>query len=359
LRLSAACGIAAAASAAVIALALGLFKASDPLLGPSPATEALCQRRTLSSDRQIDVQPVAQAETWVPDKQGPPRPPPFEADFHRIEDSKAAIVFLWALVDEAARGDIEHADVGTVIALCEALRQRWPDTWQAAKSKQIVSRCYEHRGNVEEAHRAFLQYIDALADIAWRQACDRGCSETNANRAAINAAAYELLAEADRLMNVGDLLRARSLCETVAIRYPDTRYSLRAHKIAGQCYLRMEQPEAALDEFEQVANNQGAGSLSREAWKRVVSTRIGMNEPGTAIETVKDMMHHCPDTESQAWANYHWGLTLFAQGDYHDAMKKFRPLSETSNGPYAEGAARMVQELEQRIADEVFDDLIR
>ena len=112
-----------------------------------------------------DPVPAAPAQ---PERFAPPSPEPapavergptLEEQFAGLEGPQAALAFLREHFDAAAETH-EGGDFRTLIALCDTLITRWPESCESLDARKLISRCHTQLADHEAARCAFLDYAD-------------------------------------------------------------------------------------------------------------------------------------------------------------------------------------------------------
>lgn len=253
---------------------------------------------------------------------------------------------------EQARMCPAGGDFQEMIALCEHLRRKYPDSLESLDAMKLISRCYAEMGEWRLGQAAFWEYATALGDRAKQRVLMRRGTEDHADKECILVACRAVLAEARRLAGIKDYEGAGRYCEEVIRRYPGTAPAAEAQEALAQHSLSAGEPAIATQQFEKTIEQSPDSPEGKRARVSLPAALFNSGRKHEAAQSWMDYAAKATKDDDRACGLYNAAVLLAASGrerETADATKNLKEVVEKyPRSPYARSAQRMLATLPER-----------
>ncbi len=279
--------------------------------------------------------------------------PTLAGKFHPIDNASEAYRFVRTAFDQA-KTNKDGADFFAIIALCDTLITRWPDSDESLQARKLISRCHTQTADHESAKTAFLAYADEAGERKKSELlAEEGIDPVTAQLEAESASAKIIFDEVNHLFkSKEEYLAALSYADMIFTRYSATAYAQRVRLLAGEYCLRTRQPAQAAVEYEAIIAESDDVYAVRSAMTILPTALFNSGRRDDAIVAWLNYADASASANDKACAYYNAGALLAVMGKdrYQEAMHLFQKvLSDFPQSNYVRDVKRLVSELEVKI----------
>jgi tetratricopeptide (TPR) repeat protein len=326
---------AATAACVILALSAGIARDNAPRLAqvdkPAPIT---------SIPEQI---PAPLPVLAAPEPSTPKLDPDFIREIEAQTDPKAAFSLVRQSFEEMTSRQ-EGGDLLGLIALCDTIITRWPDSDRALKARELISRCYMQIPDPEAARVAFIAYADDAGARAAAKLALTGADTSTAQAEADRVTGRLFVKQASVFFwTEKNYTAALSYGDVVLTRYPGSESARNVRNMMGQYYQRIRQPGRAAAEFRAVIAEAPESRAASIAWQDLPLALLKAGRSDEAVQSYLDYSQSHSDPKEQASGYYNAGNTLWMMGekDYPQAAQWLRKvLRDYPDTPYAAASKR-------------------
>ncbi len=346
-------GWAACAAAAVLALAIGLWR-DPPWLhradDPHPPTWAHLARGG-PADR---IERPADG----PARPGPGTPRPVVGPGEPDDPTKALDLLDGKFEEAKGAPKASRRALAEVLARADDIATGRPGSAEAARALALASRCHTELADRRKAQEAFLAYADARGGRARANALARGLAEPEAARHAEITAARVILGEAARRFTQGDRIAALSYCDVAMTRYPGKPPAWQAQVLVAEHYLKLGDDARGAELLEAVVRQAPQTKAAMLARMSLPSALFNAGRREEAARAWIDYARACKSRNGQANGYYNAATMLVACGKRHcpSAIGILKMVAEKyPESPFARRAKRKLGSIHKAIEDEILD----
>jgi len=255
------------------------------------------------------------------------------------------------------KADEDPASLRRIIALCEALSHKWPDSRQSVDAKKLVFRCHTELGEAEDARAAYLTYAEAYGQMAELQAVERGKDEATAKKEGTERTAGAIYGQGSRHFQKKEYEQSVFYFGTVLHRFPETKAADKSLYMLGRYHEAMRKPEPAMEAFKTVLERSTDTALLQAVIREVHMVAVNFKRKEEGLMLMDDVLKRFPDNKKlQGYVWFKTGLFQYFRGRefYPDAIRRLQKVvKDRPDSPYAQGSQQLITKMNEKMLEDL------
>ncbi len=266
-------------------------------------------------------------------------------------DAAAGLKLLRDKFDRARTGSGD--DLARILAMCDELAERWPDSDQVLDAMRLTSECYTQMAEHEKSQLTFLAYAEAAAG----RLAARGQEEEQESAGLLVSRIIKK--EADRHFGRKDYLSAIACYDVILTRYPHLPAATSARLKIAAWYALQGQPEQARSQYKTILASNPTRPVRRAAERKSISLLINTRRYEQGADFIDARLSQAETPSQRAQLHYARSLLAYGARDVPLAISKLRQVKSAfseSAPDVASQASCMMAMINSEMLDRVLLD---